>query len=214
MKVSTVFILILLINLTYCQTNIVLGIDPDDLQKIAELLVENYITHNVKPRYISTTSRVLAQLKKVSSSTLQLFGITMSLVGANLLTSVLDPKITPTIVGNSASTIFEPTHAPLVGNITSVASTEACEKFVGCDGNVCWRSCYTTNNNTKSWCYTSPNPAIRDYHRCNHAHECSPCWECISACQTGQLLVYWFDSNNNSTRLTKKSLRFISDFSS
>lgn len=176
--------LILLINPVYCQTNIVLDMNPDDLQKIAELLVESYITHNVKPRYMSTTSRVLAQLKKVSSSTLQFFGITMSLVGANLLTTILEPKITSTqttIVGNSSSNKFEPTHTPLVGNISSVSS---CEKFVGCDGNACWRSCYTTNN-TNSWCYTSPNPAIRDYHRCNHAYECSPCWECLSACQTG-----------------------------
>lgn len=56
-------IFIILSSIISFQTNahIVIDIEPEEMQRIAEILVENYISHNITPQ-ISTRSSVLLKI--------------------------------------------------------------------------------------------------------------------------------------------------------
>lgn len=59
---------------------------------------------------------------------MQLIGIMLSLVGANLLTRVFEPSAVPQVLIND------------IGNITSFTPSETHFRDYGCDNNVCWRT--------------------------------------------------------------------------
>lgn len=174
MKVSVVFILFSLF-FTYSHAHIVIDIEPDELQRVAEILVQSYLTRNLTPRTVLTRNIVFSCIKKVSSSAVQLFGIMMTLVGANLLTKIFEPSV------------ISPQFLFADNNVTSILPDEFCKRDFGCDHNLCWRTCgdelgVHEKNKPQSWCYTAPKTELRNYQQCIHSHECSPCWECIGVC--------------------------------
>lgn len=176
MKVSIIFILFSLFY-TYSHAHIVIDIEPDELQRVAEILVQSYLSQNFSPRTVITRNIVLSHIKKITSSTVQLCGIMITLVGANLLTKIFEPSIAPS-------------QYSFADNITSASASiipsELCKRDFGCDRNVCWRTCgeEMVDGERNKWCYTSPKSEIRDYQQCVHSYDCSPCWECIGVCHT------------------------------
>lgn len=160
--------------------HVVIDIDPEEMQRIAEILVENYLTHNLTPLPRPT---VFIQFKKVTVYVLKLVGITISLVSANLLSSMFEPAISshPTIISN---------------NISSVAPVQLCDRDFGCVHNVCWRACDASvdvqhgENRTRTWCWSSPNAETHGFQQCIYAHDCSPCWECLGQCHSRKLKWY------------------------
>lgn len=161
--------------------NVVINIDPDEMQRIAEILVEDYLTHNLMPQTNSRKKNIIVYVKKVIFSVIQLCGITLSLVGANLMTKALEPSVQMNNVFNDNSSISRATP-----NISRAIPMQICDRDFGCDRNVCWRSCGDKHNNgkktTNSWCFTTPDLKKYQYKQCNHPSECSPCWECLGSC--------------------------------
>lgn len=159
---------------TITLAHIVLEMNPDELQRIAEILAENYLTHNLRPQPIT----ISAQFKKVSVYALQLLGVTISLVSANILSSaILDPPSSPQML--------------ITNNVTSIAPAQMCNRDFGCIRNVCWRACDESTgrkqNRTASWCWTTANTEARKYKQCIDHHDCSPCWECLGQCHSQKL---------------------------
>lgn len=167
--------------------NVVVDIDPDELQRIAEILVENYLLHNLSPTTTPMRNKFLMHVKKISGSFSQLCGITLSLVGANLITSWIQSS-TPII--NTQETAHK-----CQANYSSFNPSKICDKEFGCDRNICWRSCDDVHDgnktliNTHSWCYTTPTHSSHTYQQCIYPHDCSPCWECLGGCHSKR--KYW-----------------------
>lgn len=172
MNVSSIFIMLSLLC-AFSQGNIVIYIEPDELQRVAEILVQSYISQNLTPQTGLQRNIVFTYMKKFSYSTVQLVGIMFSLVGANLLTKIFEPNVLPlqsSIIDNDNN------------NSTSIKPSQLCKSDYGCDRNVCWRSCGKESDDTRSWCYTTPNLESRNYQQCIYSYDCSPCWECIGVC--------------------------------
>lgn len=145
------------------------------MQRIAEILVENYISHNITPQ-ISTRSSVLLKIKKIVVGLVQFIGITVSLVSANLLTSVFQPVNIPPAMTD----IY-------IGNVSTYKPSQMCNWDYGCDRNVCWRTCDVGSsvhgkNNSQAFCYTTPRSDGHNFQQCIYPHDCSPCWECLGPC--------------------------------
>lgn len=180
MKVSIIFVcLIVFSSVISSQTSIVVDIEPEELQRVAEILVESYISHNLSPQINRNAMRtnIFSIVKKVSLNIVQLVGIMLSLVGANLLTKMFEPSAAPQVLTNDISN----------SNITSFAPSETHFRDYGCDNNVCWRTCgekFEKSEKNKQWCYSSPKPELHKYQECIYLHECSPWWECLGICHS------------------------------
>lgn len=74
---------------------ITIQIEPDDLENFSEILINHLYQHQVPQMRTSW----IGIIKTVSKSVLQLFGVMITLVGANLLTSKLDPYIATSSTG-------------------------------------------------------------------------------------------------------------------
>lgn len=158
-------------------TSIVVDIDPEELQRVAEILVESYISQNIYPQTRGNAIRnnLISVVKKVSLNVLQLIGLMLTLVGANLLTQSFESSAVPQVLIND------------IDNRTSFTPSETHFREYGCDNNVCWRTCGEKLNRSeenKQWCYSSPKPELRKYQECLYLHECSPWWECIGVCHS------------------------------
>lgn len=162
---------------------IVIDIEPEEMQRIAEILVENYLEHNLTPRAIlSRRDQVIIQVKKISLCLTKLMGITMSLVGANLITSMFESNALPPMITNATSE-----------NSTAKKPSELCNRDFGCDRNICWRACDVDPINkefSESWCYTTPKPEMHTYQQCIYSHDCSPCWECLGSCHVKRTWIF------------------------
>lgn len=193
MKVVSILILAVLCSSTLA--HIVLDIQPDELQRIAEILVQNYVDNNLGP--LPRAARMhffFHHVKKFGFTTMNMFGLIFSLTSANVITSMIElkyglikPSSTTSIPSSSTSTTITPSLFKLNNY------PEMCDNIVrfGCDRNVCWRTCNSQNVTANSLCYTSPTPEIHDYHHCTHSTDCSPCWECVDLCKTNfDLLAY------------------------
>lgn len=180
---AIVLVSILLIETNECVT---IEIQPDELEQIGEILIQSYMqlpsttTATTTTRSISTgRSTVVMLVKAMSRGLLHAGGIMLTLVGASLLTTKLEPFLTNRMVEINVANIVTttPTNTP----------QQICENDFGCDGNICWRTCESSehkeNEGIKPWCFTSPNPNETDHHRCIFAQQCSPCWTCISPCK-------------------------------
>lgn len=163
--------LFIIIYITICNGHITIDMEPDDLQRMGEILVETYVRQQLTHR--SATSVILSHGKKFVCGTLQLIGLLLTLVGANIATTRLEHFIMPTSsVVNISASVNVPTFEP----------SEICKRDFGCDQNVCWRTCGVSEEN-KSWCYTSPKSnGKKNFHQCAYSYECSPCWDCLGPC--------------------------------
>lgn len=165
-KFFGVFAFLSLVNVL-ANAYITIDMEGEKFKQLGELLVESYIEQSL----ILSTSRLRGNCKKITQSIVQIGSIMFSLVGANLLTGVLQPSAienTPIEENRSVSTRsikFKP--------------SEVCKGHFGCDQNICWKGC---GNNTLSWCFTT-----RDSQKiqvCTADIECSPCWDCLGHCHT------------------------------
>lgn len=180
--IKKLFIIILLTSTlfqrpTYCHVTI--QIEPDDLQRFADILMQIGETQQHQTLFINrATSRsacILSSLKGLSRGVFQMVGILLTLVGANLLTTKLEP-----FVGVKTQAQFT--------NITAskMMQPKICHHDYGCDENLCWRSCGGTPEEEErqmSWCYTTSSKSDKTgYQKCTFSYECSPCWDCLSQC--------------------------------
>lgn len=173
-SIVKISVVIILFTKMFTSAHLVIDIEPEEMQRIAEVLVENYISHNLTPRTTSTRNIVFSHIKKISLGVVQLMGITLSLVSANLITSKFEPVIeSDATINNDNITVLKP----------------SCNRDFGCNRNVCWRACDADSsdngkNKSLSWCFTTPKPEARKYQQCIHSHDCSPCWECLGGCHS------------------------------
>lgn len=187
---SKSFVFLLLISSLFHQRSngyVTIQIEPEDLQRFADIIVQVSDIPIVIRSSTSTSSKmtcILSSLKSLSRGVLQMTGILLTLVGANLLTTKLEPY-----VENRYSVLHS--QSVHVKNITTSTPTpNLCQHDYGCDEHLCWRTCGGTNEeeeiNNETWCYTSPMAKTEKtkYQKCNLANECSPCWECLSPCMS------------------------------
>lgn len=190
MRISIVFIILstfLLINSSFTQFTI--DITADDAERIGEIVSESLTNLGVIQPF-SPAAIICKHAKKVAVTLLQMTGLMITLVGANILTSIFDPNI---IIHSEADIVQ--VNPPKFEEIDYSVESEKCGDSYGCDNNKCWASCNATvfihnfeektirPKLVKSWCYTSPNPAInKNFKQCNHGKECSSCWSCLGAC--------------------------------
>lgn len=176
MKYTSAFVIFASIFMLFCsnvkandqQRTIAINIETEEMQRIAEVLVESYLENNLRQN-IPRRFVILAGLKKIAIGSVQYIGIMLSLVGANIITKMFESPYQPEII--------------LSEKKTTATESEQCPHDFGCDHRVCWRSCGENETTTDSWCYTSPTPEKRQYKECEDSLDCSPCWDCISACQ-------------------------------
>lgn len=158
---------------------ITIEIEPSDIHQLSEIL-QNYIEHQNIP--VVRKQSILPMKKKISVGIFQMMGILFTLVGANLLTTKLDPIV---IASNA-----------IYNNSTFIPS-EMCKYDFGCDDNVCWRTCEKAVNNIShmnSWCYTTSPGEKPSFQKCIHSYECSPCWDCLGPCHSK---APWFVRKKN-----------------
>lgn len=75
---------------------------------------------------LSRRDEVIIQMKKISLCVAKLMGITISLVGANLITSMFESNALPPMTINARSE-----------NGTAKKPSELCNREFGCDRNIC-----------------------------------------------------------------------------
>lgn len=161
---------------------ITIQIEPENLQQIGEVIMQAYMQQQPIVLQTPTTrcAHISSAAKKISRGIIQLLGIMMTLVGANLLTTKLESFVVVNQPEFSAKNITTPT----------IIQSDKCHEYdYGCDDNLCWRTCDVSADYEKSveninqpWCYTSPNES--EFQPCNFSYECSPCWNCLSPCKT------------------------------
>lgn len=170
------FLFFIIIGYTICNGHITIDIEPEELQRMGEILVETYVQQQLTPR--STSSVILSHGKKIACGIMQLIGILLTLVGANIATSRLDHFMIPkSSVVNIGAAV----------NVSTFTPSKMCKSDFGCDANVCWRTCDSelgVGEENKSWCYTTPKKNEKKIQQCSHSYECSPCWDCLGPCST------------------------------
>lgn len=183
MKVQ-ILLLILFINtilLPQSKAFISINIDPDDLDQVTDFI--HTIAINDHPQSIISNRKrsvFISVMKKTLFGTIQLVGVTFSLVGANLLSMHFVPAA-PVLQNqqHERPEIVLPNQTKIdnIGN----KYQEMCQIDYGCNKNLCWRTCNsTTVSGKKMWCYSSPTP--RQFQNCANSNDCSLCWDCIEAC--------------------------------
>lgn len=156
------------------QASISIDIEPEDLRRIGEIVVGNYLRGpgNNIARSRTMINTIISSCKHFSMNIAQLIGIMLSLVGANLLTTMLEPF----------------TNTPMYKN-TTLTPSQICKSDFGCDENLCWRTCDTKFDEgeqqiAQSWCFTSSKPTDRNFQECKNSYDCSPCWDCLGPCHS------------------------------
>lgn len=145
-----------------------------------------YETIGIEPHEVRRTKNqlIISKCYKFSIAVGQYIGVTVSLVAANLITAMLETK---------PISIMQ-TYTPSKINIIK-PSSRTCKNDFGCDDNICWRACPNITSDREnismlSWCFTSPEPQNHKFERCNHNHDCSPCWPCLGACHSEDIGSY------------------------
>lgn len=176
MRVLLICILSTLL-LLHSEAFIAINIDPEDLDQVSDFF-QSVIVQTSAP--MPTNRRVIIPLiKKMTYSTIQLLGVMMTLVGANILSSFLTPDVAMSrqqqqqqseIIFRNFSNNIEPKYA------------EMCKIDFGCNKNRCWKSCNTVVGGKNLWCYASPEYHARNLQHCEVVSDCSLCWDCIEPC--------------------------------
>lgn len=183
MFLTKVIFLVFVSVISVSNANIVITMEPDELQSIGEMLVRNQLR-------IEATAKI-STVKKYANMVIQLMGITISLVGANMITGYLDAYLP-----QKKYAVDYPTNNNYNNNTSASASNrlpnEICQNNFGCDRGLCWRSC--DDKAAESWCYTAPKTIIEEFKisastailgkTCKHHFDCSPCWSCLGVCNT------------------------------
>lgn len=175
--IKLLVIFVFLCVLLQVQTQIIIDIEPDEIPRFSEILVEKYLEQVILN---ATPQKNIAYLcKKASIAIIQLIGIMFTLVGANVLTEMIN------IAGKQQQQ--QQQYIPIIDNVTDSLPTEKCVNDFGCNRNMCWRTCNveSTDNEMFSWCFTKPpSKNVNNVQSCTDAKDCSPCWSCFSQCHT------------------------------
>lgn len=139
---------IFIIDITICNGHITIDMEPDELQRMGEILVETYLHQQLTHRLASSV--LLSHGKIFVYGAMQLIGLLLTLVGANIARTRLEHFLLPTsrVVNISAAL-----------NVSNFEPSKLCKRDFGCDDNICWRTCddkLGVSEENKSWCYTSP----------------------------------------------------------
>lgn len=164
---KVISILVVCVVLHKCvdvDASISIDIEPEELERIAAILVESYISQNVRPhphQIASLKRNILLWLKKASSTFIPLVGITSSLVAANLLTtwfqSPHNVEIIETPLIQNVSFATENSFMQSE-NTTPLQILDICKREYGCHDYICWRTCGVQEQNKTSWCFIAPKP--------------------------------------------------------
>lgn len=196
MFISTLFIIILSTGfIMQSQAHISIQMGPEDIDGVGEFFES--LMWNRQEQYPIRSMRCVL-LKKVFFGCIQMGGIMLTLVSANLLTVQLSPTTTETVA------VQHQQHIEMFDkNLTAITihhKFETCDMDeYGCNRNLCWKTCTVKvigDNNYTSWCFSKPKQNKHKFHFCKDALECSPCWECSGPCM-GQVcslflfLLFW-----------------------
>lgn len=177
-----------------------INMDPEDMDRVGDffqMMMGSQTTNLIQPQ---RRSGILKTVKSAVFGTVQLFGVTVALVSANILSVYLTPELPmpksktsvpatkPQVpaMKPQVSASKSPVHArQTVVHIPITQSKnkllEECRIDFGCNNNICWRTC-RTNSSKKLWCHSAENPLSGQYQRCHTEQECSLCFECIESC--------------------------------
>lgn len=172
----------------YINAHISIDMDAAELQTIGELLVETYMHHNFIHRVPTIRSVILSKIKGFSYNVLQLIGVTLSLIAANVLSPLFGTMFDSTTTSTTSTSITLPVRPANAYSKMILDPFKMCPHDFGCDRNICWRSCTTNGKEGSdvSWCYTTSNLKSTEYNQCIHQHDCSACWECLGPCHSPQ----------------------------
>lgn len=178
MFICKLFVIFLTVDFIFqVESHISIGIDPEDMDRVSDFfegIIFNshpIVQQPARPR----CSSIIRLTKKFLISAIQMFGIMITLVGANLLTS----KLSGPVPANCQNELFN----ELEKNVTSII--EKCEIDFGCNRGLCWRSCTVQQNydkNYTSWCFAAPGKQSKKFQQCKNHLECSGCWPCSYPC--------------------------------
>lgn len=163
-------------------TCITIEIEPEDIVHVSEIL-QSIIENGPNPVISQSGARKMSFsiMKRGVCGVIKLFGVLLTLVGANILTTKIEKSPEKTIItaqNNSTALV-------ITAQNNSTALVQCIGDF-GCSANLCWKVCDTRVGNNaekpdRAWCFTSSNKSFV-YHACTHAYECSACWECSNPC--------------------------------
>lgn len=175
------FFFIILISTGYIhqtRAHIIIQIEAEDMQRITDILQSSH-----------QRSDLISTGKTISKAVLQMLGIMLTLVGANLLTSKLEPAI------------GSPVHFTYINRTTPSDITDMCKYDYGCDDNLCWRTCDgevdALEKRVSSWCHTTISTQKPEYKECVNSYECSPCWDCLTPCNSANKAGIIWDNVNH-----------------
>lgn len=170
--------------LFHSEAYISINIDPEDFDQVSDFL--HTIMINEQPQSMMQTRKnylLKSLLKKSIYGSIQLLGVMITLIGANVISTILIPEV-PVVQDKQQEIIFQNQND---SNISNLKYSEMCNIDFGCNRNLCWKSCNTIVDGKNLWCYTSPKAhagGIRDFHHCIDMDDCSICWDCIEPCHT------------------------------
>lgn len=159
-----------------------INIDREDIDQVSAVLssiVINAESH--APR--CTISR---SVKTVVYTAAKLFGVTVSLVAANIITEKMNTDKQPIkVLQNEQKNITQKSvHDHKIASCGNIN--------FGCHRNMCWRACdleaigkdtkIEKNFNSGGWCLTTVKFDDRKLQVCSHLTDCSPCWDCVGMC--------------------------------
>lgn len=173
---------------------------PDDLDRVSDFF-ESIIFNNQHQALMQTSSSIRGGIaRRGICSIFKFISLMFMLVGANLLTAVLEPSVLQ--IKQSAEQIVFVKNMPnfimkqepeqqqhhqreqmdIIQNLLRKNYTAGLKDF-GCHKNICWRACFVEDHEKNiPWCFSSPKSHIREYHSCASTADCSPLWECLETC--------------------------------
>lgn len=195
MKVSVILfaLVIVIFSLQILQSDafISINIEPDDLERVSDFFHELMNANNQIPSSIRQRNIIVKMMKKGIMSSIQLIGVMMTLVGANIISSYWIPEHgqiqqNPKLfqhIGQPPKELEQEQRKTKIHNFyQSISRAEICQIDFGCYKNICWRSCHSNIQDKNLWCYTAPTPNARELYRCNDTSDCFICWECVEPC--------------------------------
>lgn len=187
MNVKVLFFIQILPFLFIQLNGLTIEIEPDELNQVSEILQAFINNHSQQQTYHplrrSLIKRVIFPLLKTFlRNIVQMFGIMMTLVGANLLSVKWEPMAMGGVNVNNTS----------ISTSDLITATEMCnsDNDYGCNQNQCWRTCDLDSSDSIksgkidsiSWCYTYSSVNKGNFKNCDSSEDCSPCWDCLTSC--------------------------------
>lgn len=169
---------------------------PDDLEKVNDFFDTIIFNNQHQPLVQTVAASRYTIARRGIFGTFTFARFMFMFVGANLLTTILDPFVTPykqpveqiVFVTNMPKFItaeqqnHQHDEMTFAQNLLWKNFTSELKDF-GCHQNICRRSCFVEEDEKrKPWCFASPKTFDRKYSKCTSTVDCSPLWECLETC--------------------------------